>query len=137
MDLQVSFGSFYVYLQLLQAPEDILRELTKEKVTINFHENCLTPTNFSRYILYVQLLSFNYLLLLMYCLRIIYLFFGLFRFNMGKFWKALSYNFDKNRLQYISTIEARNFPFIGVQFHPEKNIFEWATNTVGNIPHNK
>ena len=56
---------------------------------------------------------------------------------MGKFWKALSYNFDKNKLQYISTIEARNFPFIGVQFHPEKNIFEWATNTVGNIPHNK
>ena len=56
---------------------------------------------------------------------------------MGKFWKALSYNFDKNRLQYISTIEARNFPFIGVQFHPEKNIFEWATNAVGNIPHNK
>ena len=68
-------------------------------------------------------------------LRTIYLFFGLFRFNMGKFWKALSYNFDKNRLQYISTIEARNFPFIGVQFHPEKNIFEWTTNTV--IPHNK
>ena len=49
--LNLSFGSFYVYLQL-QAPEDILRELTKEKVTINFHENCLTPANFSRYVLY-------------------------------------------------------------------------------------
>ena len=41
---------FYVYLQLLQAPEDILRKLTKEKVTINFHENCLTPSNFTKYI---------------------------------------------------------------------------------------
>ena len=41
---------FYVYLQLLQAPEDILRKLTNEKVTINFHENCLTPTNFTKYI---------------------------------------------------------------------------------------
>merc|ERR1712198_523180 len=38
---------------------------------------------------------------------------------------------------YISTIEAKKYPFVGVQFHPEKNIFEWATNTVGNIPHNK
>ena len=45
------FG-IYVYLQPLQAPEDILRELTKEKVTINFHENCLTPSNFTKYILY-------------------------------------------------------------------------------------
>ena len=32
-----------------QAPEDILRKLTQEKVTINFHENCLTPTNFTKY----------------------------------------------------------------------------------------
>ena len=70
-------------------------------------------------------------------LGIIYLFLSRFRFEMGKFWNALSYNFDKNNLQYISTIEARDFPFVGVQFHPEKNIFEWATNTVGNIPHSE
>jgi len=88
------------------APEDILRKLTKEKVTINFHENCLTPTNFTKY-------------------------------KLGNFWKPLSYNFDSNKLKYISTIEAKKYPFVGVQFHPEKNIFEWATNTVGNIPHNK
>ena len=56
---------------------------------------------------------------------------------MEKFWKPLSYNFDSNKLKYISTIEAHKFPFVGVQFHPEKNIFEWATNTVGNIPHNR
>ena len=56
---------------------------------------------------------------------------------MQKFWKPLSYNFDSNKLKYISTIEAHKYPFVGVQFHPEKNIFEWATNTVGNIPHNR
>ena len=59
------------------------------------------------------------------------------RYHMEKFWRPLSYNFDSKKLKYISTIEARNFPFVGVQFHPEKNIFEWATNTVGNIPHNR
>ena len=57
---------------------------------------------------------------------------------MDKFWKPLSYNYDRNKLIYISTIEAHEYPFVGVQFHPEKNIFEWATmHSVGNIPHNR
>ena len=56
---------------------------------------------------------------------------------MDRFWKPLTYNYDANQLKYISTIEAHKYPFVGVQFHPEKNIFEWATNTVGNIPHNR
>lgn len=56
---------------------------------------------------------------------------------MNKFWKPLSYNYDRNKLIYISTIEAHEYPFVGVQFHPEKNIFEWATHSVGNIPHNR
>ena len=57
---------------------------------------------------------------------------------MESFWRAVSYNFDSNRLKYISTIEANKYPFVGVQFHPEKNIFEWAThNNRANIPHNR
>jgi gamma-glutamyl hydrolase len=30
-------------------------------------------------------------------------------------------------------MEHRNFPFYGVQFHPEKNLFEWVKNR--NISH--
>ena len=100
-----------------------MRKLTKEKVTINFHENCLTPTNFTKYVANFS----THLELNLHNLR----------YKLGNFWKPLSYNFDSNKLKYISTIEAKKYPFVGVQFHPEKNIFEWATNTVGNIPHNK
>ena len=109
-----------------QAPEEILRKLTREKVTINFHENCLTPTNFTKYgdITLTGLTSFEILTIY-------------FRYNMNKFWKPLSYNYDRNKLKYISTIEAHEYPFVGVQFHPEKNIFEWATGSRGNIPHNR
>ena len=92
-------------------------------MTINFHENCLTPTNFTKYVANFS----THLELNLHNLR----------YKLGNFWKPLSYNFDSNKLKYISTIEAKKYPFVGVQFHPEKNIFEWATNTVGNIPHNK
>lgn len=88
------------------APKEILRKLTAEKVTINFHENCLTPANFTKY-------------------------------HLDQFWSALSFNHDSSHLEYLSTIEARNYPFVGTQFHPEKNIFEWALNTVKNIPHSR
>jgi len=57
-------------------------------------------------------------------------------FGMHKFWNALSVNRDHFDLEYISTIEAKNYPFIGTQFHPEKNIFEW-TPREENIPHSE
>ena len=100
---------------------EILDKLTHEKVTINFHENCLTPANFTKYL-------WKYVVK---CLIII------FRYHMEKFWTALSFNYDSNHVEYLSTIEARNYPFVGTQFHPEKNIFEWALNSVKNIPHNR
>ena len=31
-----------------QAPPDVMREIKEEKITINFHEHCLTPSNFTR-----------------------------------------------------------------------------------------
>lgn len=45
----------------------------------------------------------------------------------------MSVNNDWNGLEFISTIEHRNYPFYGVQFHPEKNLFEWVRNK--NISH--
>ena len=55
---------------------------------------------------------------------------------MGKFWKALSWNYDRKGLKYVSSIEAWKYPFIGVQFHPEKNIYEWSYREP-RIPHSK
>lgn len=45
----------------------------------------------------------------------------------------MSTNKDWNGLEFISTIEHHSYPFYGVQFHPEKNLFEWVRNK--NISH--
>lgn len=34
---------------------------------------------------------------------------------------------------YISTIEAKKYPVLGLQWHPEKNSFEWTRHK--QIPH--
>ena len=90
---------------ILQAPPDVVREIKEEKITINFHNHCLTPTNFTR-------------------------------FGLGNFWSPLSWNKDRFDLEYLSSIEAINYPFVGVQFHPEKNIYEWSYREP-RIPHSK
>jgi len=82
-----------------------LREIREEKVTINFHNHCLTPTNFTKY-------------------------------EMFNFWTPLSWNSDSNNLKYLSSIEAIDYPFVGVQFHPEKNIYEWSEREP-RIPHSR
>ena len=56
---------------------------------------------------------------------------------MDQFWTPLTFNYDSTDMKYLSTIEAKHYPFVGTQFHPEKNIFEWALNTVNNIPHSR
>ena len=55
---------------------------------------------------------------------------------MEKFWSPLSWNWDRHNLEYLSSIEAVNYPFVGVQFHPEKNIYEWSVKEP-RIPHSK
>lgn len=45
----------------------------------------------------------------------------------------MSVNNDWNDFEFISTIEHRFYPFYGVQFHPEKNLYEWVRNK--NISH--
>lgn len=82
-------------------------QLTTENTTVNFHENCLTMTNFTKY-------------------------------GIDQYYDVLSTNHDANGLEYISTMEAKHFPFYGVQFHPEKNSYEWVTaEGHSNIPHTK
>ena len=46
-------------------------------------------------------------------------------------WQILSVNTYEG-MDFISSIEHKVYPFYGVQFHPEKNAFEWK---IASIPH--
>lgn len=57
-------------------------------------------------------------------------------FRLNGFYKVLSTSVDKNGTTFISSMEALSYPFYGVQFHPEKNSFEWKLDKHHmNIPH--
>jgi anthranilate/para-aminobenzoate synthase component II len=46
-------------------------------------------------------------------------------------WCVLSVTSYKD-IEFVSSIEHKVYPFFGVQFHPEKNAFEWK---IESIPH--
>jgi len=47
---------------------------------------------------------------------------------------SLSINYDgSSGVKYISSMEHKTYPFFGVQFHPEKIMYEWTTKE--KIPH--
>lgn len=52
--------------------------------------------------------------------------------ELNDFYRVLTVSPDRNNKLYISTVEAREYPILGVQWHPEKNAFEWGLD---NIPH--
>ncbi len=55
---------------------------------------------------------------------------------LNSFFNILSFNEAPAGQIFVSTIEARNYPFYGTQWHPEKNNFEWSQNAdYSNIPH--
>ena len=84
-------------------PKDVYMTLTNKNSTINFHNWCLTPQNFSQ-------------------------------FGMDKFWNILATNHDVNGLEFISLLEAKNYPIWGSHFHPEKMANAW-TLKYPKIPH--
>jgi len=87
-----------------EADAEILDILSSQNVTANSHHWCLTMDNFTK-------------------------------FEMNKFWKEpLSLNYDEDGFEFISTLEAKDYPFYGTQFHPEKNNFEWS-QLYSEIPH--
>ncbi|KAL5499772.1 hypothetical protein EMCRGX_G011232 [Ephydatia muelleri] len=53
--------------------------------------------------------------------------------KLKKFYDVLSTNYDRKKTEFVSTIEAFDYPFYGVQWHPEKNNFEWTIKE--HIPH--
>ncbi|XP_073984569.1 gamma-glutamyl hydrolase-like isoform X2 [Rhodnius prolixus] len=85
------------------APGEVLKILREEAVTLNQHKFCITKKNLTE-------------------------------FGLDSRWRALSQNVDlKNDVQFISTIESIDYPFAGLQFHPEKNAYEWRPDL--NNPH--
>ena len=86
------------------SPEDVDVILMEQDVTINFHNWCLTPRNFT------------------------------LSEKLRNFWDVLATNRDENGLEFVSMVEAKDYSIWGVQYHPEKNAFEW-TEKWSNIPH--
>uniref|UniRef100_A0A182PMI1 folate gamma-glutamyl hydrolase n=1 Tax=Anopheles epiroticus TaxID=199890 RepID=A0A182PMI1_9DIPT len=54
-------------------------------------------------------------------------------YGLDEDWRVMSVDRDWNGMEFISTIEHKSYPFYGIQFHPEKNIYEWVPNK--NISH--
>mmetsp|Transcript_18627 Transcript_18627/g.33226 ORF Transcript_18627/g.33226 Transcript_18627/m.33226 type:complete len:379 (-) Transcript_18627:235-1371(-) len=46
---------------------------------------------------------------------------------LSRFFRVLSTSKDKQGVEYVSTVEAREYPFLATQWHAEKNAFEWAS----------
>jgi len=58
------------------------------------------------------------------------------KIKLDKFFHIMAQNVDANGLKFVSIIEAVKFPFYGVAFHPEKNMFEFIlTKHRNQIPH--
>jgi len=47
--------------------------------------------------------------------------------DIGSFYTILSTNEDRSGKTFVSSMESKNYPIYGIQFHPEKNNFEWGT----------
>lgn len=55
--------------------------------------------------------------------------------NLTDMFFITSTNFDRDGRQFVSSIEGKNFPVYGVQYHPEKNNFEYGLTPGTMIPY--
>jgi len=49
----------------------------------------------------------------------------------NKYWDVIATSMSKDSIEFVSMLEYKKFPFYGVQFHPEKVLFEWLLPEVG------
>ncbi|KAI3769361.1 hypothetical protein L6452_00462 [Arctium lappa] len=52
--------------------------------------------------------------------------------ELSSFFKILTTTADENNKVYVSTVQSESYPVTAVQWHPEKNAFEWGLSM---IPH--
>ncbi len=48
--------------------------------------------------------------------------------GIRSFWKLISTSFTADGVEFVSTVEAYDYPYFMTQYHPEKNSFEWNIN---------
>ena len=84
-------------------PKDFAKEINDTLITAHFHE----------YGLPVKLFQENK--------------------KLKDFFNVITTNFDRIGVEFVSTMEAKKYPFYSTQWHPEKYAFEWCTNK--DIPH--
>eukprot|EP00551_Chaetoceros_affinis_P008791 CAMPEP_0203664426 /NCGR_PEP_ID=MMETSP0090-20130426/1834_1 /ASSEMBLY_ACC=CAM_ASM_001088 /TAXON_ID=426623 /ORGANISM="Chaetoceros affinis, Strain CCMP159" /LENGTH=404 /DNA_ID=CAMNT_0050527655 /DNA_START=76 /DNA_END=1290 /DNA_ORIENTATION=+ len=81
----------------LYPPSTPMREtLVKVNITMNNHHQGITPSHFLQ------------------------------TPELTEFFHITSTNLDRQGRQFVSTIESKNYPIYGVQYHPEKNNFEYG-----------
>ena len=44
---------------------------------------------------------------------------------MSSFWNLTSTTKSSYNEEFVSTVEAKDYPVYAVQYHPEKNLYEW------------
>ena len=86
-------------------PENIRATLASKPVTTNLHHDGVEPSVFE---------ASN---------------------NLNQFFKMLSTNVDRNGKPFASSIESRDYPIYGVQWHPERPQFQWSTTLPDKIGH--
>lgn len=88
------------------APNEIIKILANENVTMNNHHYGIYTDNF------ISTKSLN------------------------SFFRLISTNYDRGTNNFVSTIESFNYPIYGTQWHPEKNPFEFGNDENINHSYN-
>ena len=89
-----------------QMPDQLRSWIMKENLTSNLHHDGVPPQEFEKN-----------------------------PETLGKIFSVLSTNYDRKGNIFASSIEARDRPIFGVQFHPERPLFSWAPDE--GINHNE
>jgi len=79
-------------------PSTVIKILTTQNVTENLHHSGVTPANFTA------------------------------NEKLNSFYNILSTNRDREGKEFVSTMEGKNLPVYGTQWHPERPQFEWEPN---------
>ena len=102
--IPLNYSSNYLDSRLFRdIPEELAKFLSTSPTTINMHQYSVLLTTFQE------------------------------NKNIRNFFHVLSTNNDRNGLEFVSTMEGIKYPMYGIQWHAEKNTFEWTLNE--NIPH--
>eukprot|EP01104_Vermistella_antarctica_P002303 TRINITY_DN1253_c1_g1_i3.p1 TRINITY_DN1253_c1_g1~~TRINITY_DN1253_c1_g1_i3.p1 ORF type:complete len:263 (+),score=56.44 TRINITY_DN1253_c1_g1_i3:546-1334(+) len=88
------------------ASASVMKIFSTEEVTLNNHEHGVPPQTF------------------------------LANPALSSSFNILSTNVDRNGLPFVSSAESKSMPIFAIQFHPEKNIFEWDPyEGINHSPH--